>query len=240
MVWCVLINPSSLATAPIVEAGVVEADAARSSSKGWTGVGSPSYSSVRRLARLLFLEVLSASTIWIDKFLILLLPLELLGLFSVTKESLVPDAAQEDDSSVGREAEGTEDREGDPMEEKDANWSDAADAGGGITTCENLDEDMEDVLDCDRWWDDRPLGEEAGEDARDGIEMGDDVVLILLLLSLLLLVRSTDRGERRGEGGNEGEWRDREEGKERESVGEEGGIENEAVLSIRLGDIPRS
>ena len=121
MVWCVLINPSSLATAPPVVAGVVEADAARSSSKGWTGVGSPSYSSVRRLAQLLFLEVLSASTIWIDKFLILLLPPELLGLFSVTKESPVPDAAQVDDSPVRREAEGAEDREGDPMEEKDAN-----------------------------------------------------------------------------------------------------------------------
>jgi hypothetical protein len=37
------------------------------------------------------------------------------------------------------------------MEEKDANCSEAADAGGGIITCENLDDDIDDVLDCERW-----------------------------------------------------------------------------------------
>ena len=45
-------------------------------------------------------------------------------------------------------AEGAEDRVGDPMAEKDANWSEAAGAGGGIITCENRE--SEDVVDWER------------------------------------------------------------------------------------------
>jgi hypothetical protein len=109
IVWCVrIIAPSSLDN---VTAGVVEAEeddaSTRSSSKGWTRLGSPSYSSVRRLARLLFLEARSASTIWIDKFLMLLLPAELFGLFSVTTESPLLLLVTQEDSPIV--AEGAED-----------------------------------------------------------------------------------------------------------------------------------